>query len=261
LLPLRRFPSLVSEDSRLDSTLRFTTQIGRYRVAALTQLSGHNPAFQPDGVYGSDKQLLLGTDIQRLSVDVIYGSVHDAISASALSAAQVSALPANSLAGTISDNTAYGVVGKYSIDHAGRLKLYAGFDRIRYANPVLPLSAGMTTVGGYVLSVLTQNAYTFHKILDASWGGAKYALTRKLDLSGGSYTYRQNSYSGNGCTDNSNAKCSGNLNVVSAVAAYKISRFLGIYGGGEWSEVTNGYSSAYLYTTDVTATIGGQFHF
>jgi hypothetical protein len=46
--------------------------------------------------------------------------------------------------------------------------LFGGFDHIRYRNPLIPLTAGITTIGGFDLSVLTQNAYTFNKILDAS---------------------------------------------------------------------------------------------
>lgn len=250
-----------SEDYRLDGTLKFTSQIGRFRVGALNQFSGHNRVFQPDGVYGSNRQLMLGGDYRGLSVDVIYAGVRDAISAASLTAAQVLTLPKNSLAGTISDNSAYAVMGKYSIDKAGRAKLYAGFDRIRYSNPLHPLSPGISDIGGYILSVLTQNTYTPNKILHAYWGGGKYSFTPKLDVSGGFYSFRQNSYSGNGCTDNSNVKCSGNLNVVSGVAAYKITRLFSVYGGGEWSDVTNGSSSGFLYTNDVTATIGARFRF
>jgi hypothetical protein len=250
-----------AEDFRLDSTLKLSSQIGRYRVAGLTQLSGHNSVFQPDGVYGSNRQLSLGGDFRRLSVEVIYSKVHDGISSASLTAAQMKTLPKKSLAATISDNTAYAVMGKYSIDRAGRTKLYGGYDHIRYANPVLPLSPGITTIGGYVLSVLIQNAYTVNKILTAYWGGARHDFTPKIAVSGGYYTFRQNSYAGNGCADNSNAKCSGGLNVISGVVAYKFTQHYDAYAGAEWSDVTDGYSSGYLYTNDVTTTIGGRFHF
>jgi predicted porin len=250
-----------SEDLRLDSALKFTSKIGPYRIAALTQFAGHNPVFQPDGVYGSNSQIALGRDFGGLSADFVYSRVRDGISSTSLSATQVLTLPKNSLAATISDNTAAGIMAKYRIDHAGRANLYGGFVRIRYANPEIPLSAGITTIGSYVLSVLTQNAYTYNKILAASWGGAKYSFTPKLNVSGGYYTFRQNSYAGNGCTNNSNSKCSGNLNVVGGDVAYKLSKRYDVYGGAEWSDVTNGYSSGYLNTSTVTATVGGRFHF
>jgi hypothetical protein len=250
-----------SEDLRLDSTLKFTSQFGHYRVAASTQLSGHNPVFQPDGVYGSNRQLDLGYDWKGLSTDVTIVAVRDGISATYLTAAQVLTLPANSLAATISDNTAYSVMSRYAVGKTGRTRLFGGFDHIRYRNPLIPLTAGITTIGGFRLSVLTQNAYTFNKILDASWFGAQHDITKKLVISGGYYQFHQSSYSGNGCTDNSNAKCSGSLNVFPVLLAYKLNKSFDVYGGAEGSFVTAGYSNGYLYTNDETITIGGRYHF
>jgi predicted porin len=250
-----------SEDFRLDSALKFNGQLGGNRIAVLDQIAGHNPVFQPDGVYGSNRQISLGHDFRRASVDVTYARVHDGIASASLSATQVLTLPTNSLAGTISDNTAYAVMGKYSVDHAGRLKLYGAYDHMLYANPVHPLTPGITTIGGYELSVLTQNAYTTHKMVNAFWGGARYDLTRRINLSGGYYTMRQNSYYGNGCANTSEAQCSGNIQVVSEVVDYKLSKYWDVYGGNEWSHVMNGYASGYMYKTNENVTIGGRFHF
>jgi predicted porin len=250
-----------SEDFRLDSALKFSGQLGPNRIAVLDQIAGHNPVFQPDGVYGSNRQISLGRDFHRLSMDVIYARVHDGIASASLSAAQMLTLPTNSLAGTISDNTAYAVMGKYSLDHAGRVKLYGAYDHMLYANPVHPLTPGITTIGGYELSVLTQTAYSTHKMVNAFWGGARYDLTRRINLSGGYYTMRQNSYSGTGCSNTSAPQCSGNIQVVSEVAAYKISKQWDVYGGNEWSHVMNGYASGYMYKTNENVTIGGRFHF
>jgi hypothetical protein len=250
-----------SEDFRLDSTLKFSGQYGRNRIGLLDQIAGHNAVIQPDGVYGSNRQISLGHDFRRASVDVIYARVHDGIASASLSAAQMLTLPANSLAGTISDNTAYAVMGRYNLDRSGRLKVYGAYDHMLYANPIHPLTPGITTIGGYELSVLTQTAYTTHKMVNAFWGGARYDLTRRWNLSGGYYTMRQNSYSGNGCSNTSAAQCSGNIQVVSEVADYKISRQWDVYGGEEWSHVMNGYASGYMYTSNVNVSVGGRFHF
>jgi hypothetical protein len=250
-----------SEDLRLDSTLKFTSQFGPYRVSALTQFSGHNRVFQPDGVYGGNKQLDLGYDYKKLSVDVLYAGVHDGISSTSLTAAQAAVEPKRSLAATISDNTAYGVMSRYTFGRSGNTTIFGGYDHIRYRDPLHPLTPGITTIGGFVLSVLTQNAYTNNKIFTAPWLGAQHSFTPKFTLSGGYYQFHQNSYAGNGCTNNSNAKCSGSLNVFSAVLAYKLNNHYDVYGGSEGSFVTNGYSNGYLKTNDATVTIGGRFHF
>lgn len=250
-----------SEDLRLDSTLKFTSQFNSLRVSALTQLSGHNAVFQPDGVYGSNRQLDIGYDFKKLSVDGIYVQVRDGISATSLTATQTKVQPVGSLAATISDNTVYSIMARYNVDQNSRFRLFGGWDRTRYRNPLTPLSAGITTIGGFELSVLTQNAYTFNKIFQASWLGAQYDLSKKLTLSGGFYQFHQNSFLGNGCSDNSNVKCSGTLNVMPIVFAYKLNRYFDVYGGSEGSFVTAGYSSGYLYNSTVNTAIGGRYHF
>jgi predicted porin len=250
-----------SEDLRLDSALKFTSQFGRYRISGLTQFSGRNSVFQPDGVYGSNRQLDLGYDWNRLSTDVVYVGVRDGISATYLSAAQAAVLPKDSLAATISDNTSYAVMSRYRVDRAGRLRAFGGFNHIRYRNPLIPLKTGITTIGGFDLSVLTQNAYTVNKILTASWLGAQYSITPRLSVSGGWYQFHQNSYSGNGCSNNSSAQCSGSLNVMPILFAYELNKSVDLYGGSEGSFVTAGYSNGYLHTTDVTVAVGGRYHF
>ena len=79
------------------------------------------------------------------SVDAYYSKENSAITATSLTAAQVAALPAlgysasNSLAATISDNTAYALMASYKFDP---FKFFAGYEHIKYANPNTPLSAG-----------------------------------------------------------------------------------------------------------------------
>jgi predicted porin len=152
-------------------------------------------------------------------------------------------------------------MGRYKVTKSGRLRSFGGLNRIQYRNPVIPLKTGITTIGGFELSVLTQNAYTVNKIFTASWLGTQYSLTPRLTVSGGWYQFHQNSYSGNGCSDNSDPKCSGSLNVMPILLAYQLNRSLDVYGGSEGSFVTAGYSNGYLHTTDVTVTIGGRCHF
>jgi predicted porin len=250
-----------SEDLRLDSALKFTSQLGRYRISGLTQFSGKNPVFQPDSVYGSNRQLDLGYDWSRLSADVVYVGVRDGISATYLSAAQAATLPKGSLAATISDNTSYAVMSRYKVSKSGRLRAFGGLNHIRYRNPLISLKTGITTIGGFELSVLTQNAYTVNKILMASWLGMQYSITPKLNVSGGWYQFHQNSYAGNGCSDNSASQCSGALNVMPILFAYSLNRSIDLYGGSEGSFVTAGYSNGYLHTTDVTVAVGGRYHF
>jgi predicted porin len=248
-----------TQDTRLDSSFKYTDKIGPYRFGLQYQLSGKQYALiQEDGVSGSAVEIDLGGDYGKFSADVVYSHKNDAISAAPLTAAQTLKLPVNSLAATVSDNTSYTLVGKYTFDRA---KLYAGYERIQFANPSSPLPVGVTDVGGYILSALTQNAYTFKRIEQVYWTGVKYSLTPKLDLTATYYGYSQNSYAGNGCADTSSSKCSGTLNAASFVAIYNVIRHWDVYGGAMWSGVKNGLASGYLHTSNLNTMVGGRFTF
>jgi predicted porin len=248
-----------TQDARLDSSLKYFGQFGAYRVGLQYQFSGKQYALiQLDGVSGSATEIDLGGDYGGLSLDALYSHKSDAISAAALTSAQTLKLPVNSLAATVSDNTAYTVVGRYTVDRA---KWYAGYERISFANPSSPLTVGVQDVGGFILSALTQNAYTTKRIEQVYWVGLKYSLTPKLDLTAAYYGYSQNSYAGNGCADSSSSKCSGTLNAVSVAAIYNVVRHWDIYGGAMWSGVKNGLASGYLNTGAMSTMVGARFTF
>ena len=248
-----------TQDSRLDSSFKYTDKIGPYHVGLQYQLSGKQYALiQEDGVSGSAVEIDLGGDFGNFSADAVYSHKNDAISAAPLTAAQMLKLPVNSLSATVSDNTSYTLAGKYTLDRA---RLYAGYERIEFSNPSSPLTVGVTDVGRYILSALTQNAYTVKRIEQVYWTGVKYSLTPSLDLTGAYYGYSQNSYAGNGCADTSSSKCSGRLNAASVVAIYNVAKHWDIYGGAMWSGVKNGLASGYLNTSNLNTMVGGRFSF
>ena len=145
------------EDNRLDSTVKYFVDFNDLvHLGALYKFNGSNgsanTAFQAD----------IGGEYAGASVDAYYSKENSAITATSLTAAQVAALPAlgysvaNSLAATISDNTAYALMALYNIDP---FKFFAGYEHIKYANPTTPLSAGFNDIGDYVLAFVTNNAY------------------------------------------------------------------------------------------------------
>jgi len=81
----------------------------------------------------------------------------------------------------VSDNTAYAILARYAIRS---VKMYAGYEHMTYANPKDPLANGTATIGGYVLSVINNTAFTIHKVLQYAWIGARYSITPSLDVSG-----------------------------------------------------------------------------
>jgi hypothetical protein len=145
----------------------------------------------------------------------------NAIVASSLSVTQVAALRSlgysvsNSLAGTVSNNTAYAVTGRYSF---GAPRIFAGYERVEYANPGHPLAPGYVDIGGYILAFVNDTAYAHHRILQIFWTGVRYSVTPRVDVAAAYYGYHQNSYgtgANTGCTSNNSPTCSGALNGLS----------------------------------------------
>jgi predicted porin len=247
-----------TENARLDNSFKYTVKVGPFRAAAATQLSSAGDNSR-NVIQGG-----LGVDYLGVSLDAIVGHVRDGISAAPLPVgfAPTPALLANAgnglVAGTISDNTGVMLLGSYNI---GPVKLYAGYEDIRFANPRVPLAAGTTIIGGYSLGTANNTAFTNNRIMQVFWTGAKYAVRPDLDLIAAYYREDQNSFSGNGCSNASLSSCSGQLNAVSLVADYRFAKRWDAYAGAMYSQVANGLANGFVRRTTVDPTVGVKFTF
>jgi len=252
-----------TEDRRLDQSVKYTGKFGPVHVGALYQFNGSN------GGGNTAVQGQLGLDfLGGGSVDAYYAKKKDAVLAAALSAAQVAELPvlgyspSNSLAATVSDNSTYGIMGLYNF---GALKIFAGYEHIKFENPATPLPVGFITIGGYQLAFVNNNAYAINKTLESFWAGAKYALTPALEFTLAYYGNHQDAYATgaeSGCSSSISAKCSGNLNVVSGLVDYRFTKRFDVYLGSMWSGVKDGLANGYVFNRDtVTTTAGLRFKF
>jgi predicted porin len=251
-----------TEDRRLDNSLKYVEQFGPMHVGLDYKFNNAR------GSASSAVQAEVGAEYLGASVDAYYSNVLDAVAAAALSAAQVAELPglgyspSNSLAGTISDNTTYGVMGLYNF---GAPKIYAGYEHIQFANPTTPLAAGFDDIGGYKLAFVNNAAFPNNKTLQVIWAGAKYTLWSKLDLTVGYYGYKQNSYGvgkAAGCSNTSEGTCSGEETAVSFSADYRFTKRFDMYGGVMFTSVSDGLANGYLFaTTNVDPTVGFRFRF
>jgi predicted porin len=251
-----------SEDNRLDSTAKYDVSINDLaHFAALYKFNesngSGNTAFQAD----------IGGHYAGVSIDAYYSKINSAITAASLTAAQVAKLPAlgysssNSLAGTISDNTTYALMGLYEFDP---LKFFAGYMRIKYANPTNPLAAGFGDIGGYVLAFVTNNAYNDNKTVNVYWTGVRYTVSPGLELIAAYYGYTQNAYGTGkqaGCSTAAHSTCSGSLEAFSFDADYHFNKHFDAYLGAMYSGVHDGAASGYLYSTDINPTVGVRFRF
>jgi predicted porin len=251
------------ETNRLDSTAKYVVSFNDLvHLGALykfNQSSGSaNTAFQGN----------LGGKFGRASVDGYYSKVNSAITATSLSAAQVDKLPAlgysvsNSLAATISDNTAYALMVSYGFE---RLKFLAGYEYIKYENPKTPLHAGFINIGGYVLAFVNTTAYDNPKITQVYWAGLRYAVIPRLELIAAYYGVHQSAYGSGtqaGCNTSAHNVCSGSLEAFSFAADYRFTVRFDAYLGAMYSGVHDGLANGYPYaTTNINPTIGVRYKF
>ncbi len=256
-----------TENVRLDDALKYNFTHDWMRVAALYQFGHHGDS----GNGGSAAQFDFGVDYAGFSGDAFYGYKNGAIGASPLSAAQLATdgVPHDSLAATVSDTTAWALMGSYT---AGPLKFFVGYDHIEFENPEHPLAAGFSGLGSYDFSFVNNAAYNRHKILEISWAGAKYTITKELSLSGAVYHYDQNSFRSSGgtngapvvannCSTNVASSCSGTLNAYSLVLDYRFTKRFDVYAGAMYSEVEDGLANGYLHPNNLNTMVGARFSF
>jgi len=242
-----------TENTRLDDSLKYTYKYDMFHVGLLYQFG------KTDSSPGEAWQGDLGFDYNGFAVDGLFSHKKDAIAASSLSAAQLAAgAPHDSLAATISDNTAYTLAASYTWD---AWKFSGGYEHIKYENPSLPITNPFSGLGGYYMSVINNNAFAHDKVLQVSWIGAKYSISKDWDITGAWYHYNQNSFKGNGCSDTSASSCSGTLNAYSLMTDYRLSKRFDVYAGAMWSKVNDGLASGFLHTSTVDPMVGARFKF
>jgi predicted porin len=250
------------ESNRLDSTAKYLVAFGdSVHLGALYKFNGSS------GSANTAWQANLGVGSAAASLDAYYSKVNSAITATSLTAAQVAKLPplgyseANSLAATISDNTAYALMGLYKFQ---QLKFFAGYEYIKYQNPETPLQAGFINIGGYTLAFVNKTAYDNSKMVQVYWTGLRYAVIPRLELTAAYYGVHQNAYgSGSqaGCSSNAHSTCSGGLEAFSFDVDYRFNVHFDAYVGAMYSGVHDGMANGYLSTTNINPTLGVRYKF
>jgi predicted porin len=255
-----------TQTNRLDNSLKYNLQFGPARVAYIH-------AFGTDGyVPQTSNEFTVGMDMAGFSADALYGVIHGAVAAASLSAANITALNtapqplpgwslSNTLAATISDDTGYSLQMSYNAKDYFPIKLYAGWERIKFNNPSHPDPVGTYDIGGYILGVVNDTAFTHQKILQISWVGARYSVTPDFDLTAAWYEYNQKSFNAAGCTNASETSCAGEMADISLVADYHFTKRFDSYAGVNWSHVLNGLSSGFLFTSEYSPMVGVRYNF
>jgi predicted porin len=266
-----------TQDARWDNSVKYLGAYGPARLGLMYQFGG--TLGRNDTGLGVD----VGFDYAGLSFDGVYTHKKDEVAAGVLSTAQMADAsllgfnPQNTFAATVDDSTAYGLNAKYTWE---KLKFYAGFEYIKFADPSSPLPEGFLDIGNYIgffgtpttlalgntAAYAAQNGPTSvfanNKITHTYWTGVKYAATPKLELTAAYYRLEQNSYASGantGCTDTRAGNCSGQENVFSAVADYHFTKKFDVYAGAMFSQVINGLASGFLHNNNLDPTVGMRY--
>jgi predicted porin len=261
-----------TQDRRLDDSIKYGAKFfGIVHLGLQYKFqnsSAENYASAGSGEAFTAREVSLGAEYAGASVDAFYTKVKDAVSIGALSAAQVTGLPAlgyaldNSLSGTISDNASYGAMGSYAF---GPATFFSAYQHITYMNPSIDLNPGFDDISGYTLAYVNNAAYAkADKILQVYWAGARYTVNENLTAAIAYYGEKQNAYATGknfNCSSTIAGSCSGNLNVASVSLVYHFTKRFDSYAGAMWSHVSHGLANGYLETTMIDPTIGLRYSF
>jgi predicted porin len=261
-----------TQDRRLDDSIKYSAKFFDMVHLGLQykfqNASAQNYATAGSGEAFTATEVSLGAEYAGVSVDAFYTKIRDAVSIGALTADDVSGLPAlgyaldNSLVGTISDNAAYGAMASYAF---GPATFYGAYEHITYMNPSIALAPGFDDIGGYTLAYVSNTSYAdADKILQVYWAGARYTVSENLTAAIAYYGEKQKAYATGadaGCSSVVSGKCSGNFNAVSVSLDYHFTKRFDSYAGAMWSNVSHGLANGYLETTMIDPTIGLRYSF
>ena len=272
-----------TENCRHTTSLKYKLTVGQYRVAAIWQFGGYGDNNAANGAY----QIGVGGDIPHLaggvlSFDAIYSYVKDSVSTALLGGStDINGNPIppflpQVLTATISDNRAVMLLARYT---NGPLKLYAGFEQIRYSAPSDPQTAFTNIAGDFVCAGCQAFNNTnisntsfgaaglADRIFDVYWTGVKYAVTKEVDVIAAYYHYQQHSHFGTPrgglapCDGKEHAQCAGTLNAISGVIDWKFAPKWDVYAGLMYTEFNGGLSNGFFVNNNLAVTSGLRFRY
>ena len=272
-----------TENCRHSTSLKYRVNVDHFRAAALWQFGGYAENNASNGAY----QFQVGADVPTwgkdlLSIDAIYSRVRDSVSVAlapgtnnAFGMAIAPFLP-QTLTATISDNSAAMFVAKYT---TGPLKLYAGYEYIRYMAPSDPQTAFTDIAGNFVCqgcdafnnTNITNTAFGLNglgnKNFQVMWTGMKYAATGDLDVIAAYYHYIQNSFFGTAtegrspCFGSEHPQCAGTFDAISAAVDWRFAPKWDLYFGVMFTQVNGGLAFGFLQRNNVDPTVGLRLRF
>jgi predicted porin len=265
-----------TEAARWDNSAKYVYDFGPIMAGAMYSNGG-----SATGFFGSAYGLMLGGQVGGFSARAVFSKENGAVN---LQSAANDALGSTTLAASISDNTAYSVMGKYTWQlgspsapsmytkavkaepvPADRFSIFAGYTNISQANPKNPITSGQAA-GGYQLTINPatplpdNNAFTTAKVLNIYWAGVKYEFGWGLSLTGAYYHVDQNQFIADNlaCTTGPTQRtdCAGSYDQGALLADYALNKHMDVYAGLSYAQVKDGLAATFPGTVSVKAGFG-----
>jgi hypothetical protein len=242
-----------TQAARWDNAVKYAFTSPLIRVSAMYSNGGADT-----GILGKAYAGDIGVTFQQLSVDAVYENEKGAVNLrSSFDNLGVNPLPAPGLAAYISNDESYNLMGKYTFEFGDskmkdKLTIYAGYSHIQKSHADY---TGGNAQGDYPIDVginINNSA-----VYNMEWVGARYALSSGWNFVGAFYHINQNSWTigltptgtqGIGCV-NAGLLCAGDFTEASFVADYIINKHYDVYGGLNYSNVTDGLANGFVGTT------------
>ena len=262
-----------TQGARWDNSVKYVYQNGPVHVAGMYSTGGADT-----GILGKAYGANVGVTYMGLSVDAVYQNEKGAVNLrSSFDNGGVDPVPTPGLAAYISDDTSYNLMGRYAIEIPNATKdkitIFAGYSHIQKAHG--DYSAGAEAQGNYPIDVgININNSAEYNM---EWVGARYTVNTNWNFSAAYYHITQNSWTiGLGTTGNQGVGCSaagllcaGAFNEGSGVVDYVFNKHYDLYGGVNFSQVTDGLANGYVGTTvgtsgsqnQTTVMVGGRVKF
>ncbi len=243
-----------TEGARWDNSVKYVYQYGPVHAGAMYSNGG-----DATGMFGQGYGFNVGGSYRGFSLDAVYTKENGAVN---LQTAVNDTLGGTTLAASISDNTTWSIVGKYTYDFGSgakgagpgaKLTVYGGYTHVDQSNPHDPVLSG-DAAGGIPLTVLAgalpdNNAFTTDKVLQFFWTGAKYELPSGWSFTGAYYHVSQNSFVQDSapCVAGGASKtdCAGSFNQGSFLVDYRFNKHFDVYSGITYAVVDNGLASGF----------------
>jgi predicted porin len=246
-----------TQGARWDNSFKYAYATGPVHAAVL-----YTNGAKDGGIFGNAFGANLGATYMGFSLDAVYEYEQGVVNLRSSFDDGAEPVPTPGLAAYVSDDTSWNVMGKYTFELGGdatkgsaaadKLTLYAGYSNIQKAH------SGYTygeSQGNYPIAVgiNIDNTATYNM----EWAGVRYAMHTGWSFIGAVYHASQNSWSiGLGTTGTNNIGCaaagllcSGDFTEGSLVADYAFNKHYDVYGGVNYSQVTDGLANGYQGTT------------